>query len=107
MTENVIQFPSSKIVRPPVVNNEMIEKVQVKGITNLAESISAEVVAAVMNDFDSAGLNTETVQFHKDFSFLALTMTAVVYRALELDHPFQKVLDQIKIVETEDTTTPQ
>lgn len=107
MTENVIPFPTSKIVRPPVVNNDLIEQVQVKGITNLAESISAEVVSAVMNDFDAAGLNTDTTQFHKDFSFLALTLTAVVYRALELDHPFQKILDQIKIVETEDTTTTQ
>lgn len=107
MTQNVIQFPTSKIVRPPVINNELIEQVQVKGITNMAESISAEVVAAVMNDFDSSGLNTDSTQFHKDFNFLALTLTAVVYRALELDHPFQPILDQIKIVEIEDTTTTQ
>lgn len=101
MTQNIIPFPSSKIVRPPVVNNELIEKVQTQGITNLAESISAEIVSALMNDFDSAGLNTDTPQFSNDFNFLVLSVTATIYRALQLDHPFQQVLDQVKIVETE------
>lgn len=106
-TDNVIEFPSSKIIRPPVVNNEMIEKVQIKGVTNLAASMSADFISALLNDFESAGLDTESDQFHQDFSFVALAVQAVVYRSLELEFPFQKVLDQVKIVEIENTDLPE
>jgi hypothetical protein len=106
-TTKIIEFPSSKIVRPQVVENQAIQHIQTKGMIYLAENISAEIVAGIFNDLASAGIDTETAQFNNDFNFISLSVTAIVHRALGLDHGFIPVIDQVKIVETSGPLAPK
>lgn len=100
----IISFPAHKIVRPPVVNSALIEQVQLKGAVSLADSITSEILHATLADMEGAGLNTETKKFIEDFNFLSLCVAATVYRALDLEHPFQEAIDSVKIVEVSDKT---
>jgi len=102
----VFQFPTNKIVRSPIIESDVVKEVKTKSETYLAENISAELVAALMNDMAASGLPVDSTQFNSDVNFVILALTSTVYRALNLDHPFQQVLDSVKIVETEISETP-
>lgn len=104
MTEdNIVQFPKHKIVRDNV-NNEELNKMKEKSLTNFADSLTQEITENMLMDFDNSGINIETETFTKDFHFLVGILTATVYRSMDLKHDLQEFIDErVRIVKTKDT----
>jgi hypothetical protein len=95
MTEpNVVQFPKSKIVRETIPDIEELNKVREKGIRNFADTLVADISSNILGDLDNYGINIDNDSFLKDFHFLVATMSAAVYRTLEVDHPLHKFMDE-------------
>lgn len=102
-TNNIVEFPKHKIVRDNV-NNEELNKMKEKSLTNFADSLTQEITENMLMDFDNSGINIETETFIKDFHFLVGILTATIYRSMDLEHDLQEFIDErVRIVKSKDT----
>ena len=101
MTESakLIQFPPSKIVRTNF-DHDQLEKMKERGLQNYADMLVSEITDVVLTELDNCGIEIETDQFSRDMFLATGIITATVYRALGLEHPYQKLVDEtVKVVE--------
>ena len=102
MSDNIVEFPKSKIVRE-VLTSEEIEKARERQTLKFADDIVNGIGEVLFQDIESSGVNTTTKEFDNDFSFLMETLRATVYRGLSLPHHFHKFIDEnISIVKVDD-----
>ena len=94
MTDNVYNFPKSKIVRDVASENlEAIKKMKDKSLKNFADSLTQEMIDNILSDFDNCGVDIDSDSFNKDFVFLSAILSATVYRSLDLPHELQSFID--------------
>jgi hypothetical protein len=95
----VVEFPKSKIVREVPVSNEVIEKAKEKGLQNYADSIIDELIENLASDIENSGIDVDSKQFMKDFSFTVDGMRATIYRHFGITHGLHNFIDEnVKIV---------
>lgn len=94
MTDNIVSFPKDKIYREGIQGNEELEKVKVKSTINFADTVVEELAQNILSEFGGIGLEIDNEQFSKDFHFLVCILAAIVYRTLNLDHPFHQFLSE-------------
>ena len=68
MTENILQFPKSKIIRENM-NIEYLEKMKETGIKNFADALCDDIEDNVLRELDGCGIDIEESKFIKDFYF--------------------------------------
>jgi hypothetical protein len=90
--ENVLKFPSSRIVRENV-NVEAIEQAKEKSVQKFADSITDGVIMEVLQTLENCGIDLDKTSFQKDFSLVANALRATTYRNFEIDHPFHVIID--------------
>lgn len=93
MTDKVVEFPKSKIVREAPLNIEQVEKAKEKGLLNFADSIVDDMIGNIYAELDNCGLDTNGDAFDKDFSFAMDGLRACVFRSLGLKHHLHEFLD--------------
>lgn len=95
MTDNILSFPTEKIVRHnPSFTQDMVEKMKEKGIQNFADILVQDMTSNMLHELSNYGLDIEKDDFGKDFMFLAGILSALIYRSLELKHEFHQFIDE-------------
>lgn len=93
MTDNVLSFPKSKIIRDGNQNIEELAKLKTKSIQNFADSLTDEIGESIIGAFSVNGIDIENENFAKDFHFLISIINATIYRTLNLEHQFHEFID--------------
>ena len=89
----VVEFPKHKIVREAPVNNELLEKAQLRSLQNHADAIIEDLVDNIASELENEGIDIDNSQFLKDFSLTVDSLRATVYRNFGLDHPLHSFID--------------
>jgi hypothetical protein len=98
MTEKVIEFPKSKVVRevPAEVHEERNKRADLK----MADSIVDEITGLIITELDNYYVEVENKQFAKDMILVADALKACVYRSFGIDHHLHDFIDNnVKIIE--------
>jgi hypothetical protein len=90
---NIVDFPKSKIVRDVAPNVEEIVKAREKSVENFAEGAISDIVDSIYSEIENNGIETETDNFTKDFSFMVEGLRSCIYRSLNLEHHLHAFLD--------------
>lgn len=94
MTNNIISFPTEKIVNEMAARNsafvfEMQDKAKNNFIDNLANGIATEI----LRDLESNGLELKKEVLEKDFVFLVTVLRSLIFRLMEMEHPMHQFID--------------
>lgn len=98
MSEKVIEFPKSKVVRevPAEVHEERNKRADQK----MADSIVDEVSGLIITELDNYYIEVENKQFAKDMILVVDALKACVYRSFGIDHHLHDFIDNnVKIIE--------
>lgn len=98
----VVKFPTNRIVREVLPNIEEIEKAKEKSIQRHADTIVEDLFLSLLDAIDNYGIETETLDFEKDYAFVVDSIRAAVYRSFNIEHPLHKFIDtNVKVVHAE------
>lgn len=93
-TTNILAFPENRIVRGKILSkadfNDDIAEHKIKFI----DFLLAKNMSMLYTKLGLEGLDTETEQFYKDYSFTVETLRSAIYRSLNLGHPIQDFVDE-------------
>lgn len=93
--KNVIEFPKSKIVRDVApFDDEEITKAKEKCRQRYADDMIEDFSAGMYEELEDCGLDTETLEFQKDFVYLTDTLRALIYRTMGIEHPLHSHIDE-------------
>jgi hypothetical protein len=98
MTENILQFPKSKIIRENM-NIEYLEKMKETGIKNFADALCDDIEDNVLRELDGCGLDIEAEKFIKDFYFSSTVLKATIYRSLGIEHDLHTFMEENVVVQ--------
>lgn len=96
----IIQFPESRIVRE--VPSEAVKAMLDKGARKQIDEVVDGVQGSFFQELMEYGIDTETENFYKDFSYLCHVAKALVYRNFKLEHELHPFLDETVEVLSED-----
>lgn len=96
MTDNIVQFPKSKIVRQ---NHEQTKAAKEKSKKKFANELLQELIDNVLMDLDNYGVDIQNEEFTRDFVFFSAALTSMIYRSQDLNHPFQKFMEDNVVLE--------
>lgn len=99
----VISFPTNKIVREYPQNIDLLEKVKEKSVRKFADDVIGILAESCFDQIEAIGLNTENENFDTDFAFVVETIRATVYRNLEIPHHLHEFIDKNLEVTTPDS----
>ena len=98
----IVQFPANRIVREIAPNVEEIERAKEKGLQKHAETIVEDMFLSMMDALENYGIDVETEQFERDFTFAADALRATVYRTFGIDHGLHEFINtNVQIVKAE------
>jgi hypothetical protein len=98
----IVQFPTNRIVREVQPNIEEIEKAKEKSLQRHAETIVEDLFLNIMDAMENYGIDVETEQFERDFTFSADAIRATVYRTFGIDHGLHDFINtNVQIVKAE------
>ena len=98
MTDKVIEFPKSKVVRelPEEIHKARAKKADQK----FADSVVDEICGIVLTELDNYDIQVEDKSFSKDFVLVVDSLRACIYRSLDLDHHLHAFIDDnVKVIE--------
>lgn len=102
MSENIVNFPTSRIVRESI-NVEAIELAKEKSTQKFADTITEDLIGNMIEDLENSGLDVDTDSFMKDFSLTVDSLRATVYRHFSIDHHLHEFIDNnVKMVKKKD-----
>lgn len=90
---DILNFPENKVVRIQPVYSDIIEKAQIKGLTNWSETVVEELAAVLFTEMASSGIETNGDAFRKDFSLVIDSLRATIYRTNKLEHHLHDFID--------------
>ena len=105
-TNNILHFPKDKIVRDNSLNFEEFQQMKEKSKQKFADTLVHDMSESLLSDFDEYGFNVESEDFSKDFHYLILVLSALIYRSLEIKHDLHPFLDEnvtIKFINPDET----
>lgn len=107
MSNNILEFPKSAIVRdPPSQKSEQLEAIKAKSVVNYAEALIADLSEDILLSLDSCGIDTEAKDFIKDYCLIQALLSASIYRSLGLHHDLQSFIDDtVSVITQEDVET--
>jgi len=98
MTDKVIEFPKSKVVRE--IPEEVHRSRQAKADLKLADTIVDEITGLIVTELDNYYVDVQSKNFSKDFVLVLDALKACVYRQFGIDHHLHEFIDKnITIIE--------
>jgi len=98
MTDKVIEFPKSKVVRE--VPEEIHKERQAKADMKQADTIVDEVAGLMITELDNYFVDVTNKQFGKDIILVVDALKAAVYRSYGIDHHLHPFIDEnVKLIE--------
>lgn len=98
MTQKVIEFPKSKVVRE--VPEEIHKERQAKADMKQADAIVDEIAGIMLTELDNYYVDINQKQFAKDIILVVDALKAAVYRSYGIDHHLHPFIDDnVKLIE--------
>lgn len=98
MTQKVIEFPKSKVVRE--VPEEIHRERQAKADMKQADAIVDEIAGIMLTELDNYYVDINQKQFAKDIILVVDALKAAVYRSYGIDHHLHPFIDDnVKLIE--------
>jgi len=98
MTDKVIEFPKSKVVRD--VPDEQLKERSLRQAEKLADTIVDEIMGIVIAELDNFLIDVEDKKSTKDLVLVIDALRAAVYRSLGLDHHLHAFIDKnVKLID--------
>jgi hypothetical protein len=92
MTENVVEFPSHRIVREHA-GIQLVEEAREKGLQKFADTITEDMIGNMIEEMENYGIDIDRNEFLKDFSLTADSLRATIYRQFDLSHALHDFID--------------
>ena len=98
--DNVILFPSNKIVEKPGIttppaNDEYIKRIQQKQTKEFVETAVDDISMNLLRQLYDLAIKTEKQSFTKDLAMVVDMIRGLVYRDFDMIHPAQKLSDKL------------
>lgn len=93
MTEKVVKFPTSRIVRENV-NSEILKEAEAKSIRKYADGITDAIIVEVLLALETAGIDLDTSECQIDLSYVANFLRGAIYRNFKLEHPTHTIMEE-------------
>lgn len=93
MTENVVEFPSHRIVREHA-GIQLVKEAQEKGLQKYADTITEDMIGNMVEELENYGIDVDRNAFLKDFSLTVDSLRATIYRQFELNHALHDFIDK-------------
>lgn len=98
--DNVILFPSNKIVEKPGItkspeDNEYIKRIQQKQTKEFVETAVDDISMNLLRQLYDLAIKTEKQSFTKDLAMVVDMIRGLVYRDFDMVHPAQKLSDKL------------
>jgi len=98
--DNVILFPSNKIVEKPGIttspeDNEYIKRIQQKQTKEFVETAVDDISMNLLRQLYDLAIKTEKQSFTKDLAMVVDMIRGLVYRDFDMVHPAQKTIRQV------------
>lgn len=90
---NILKFPENRIVRGRPINKEQFNENIAEHKIKYVDYIISKNMSKLYAKLGLEGINTETEQFYKDYSFTVESLRSALYRAMEIEHPIQDFVD--------------
>lgn len=98
MTDKVIEFPKSKVVRE--IPDEVHKERQAKAEMKQADAIVDEIAGIMLTELDNYCVEIHDKQFAKDIILVVDALKAAVYRSYGIDHHLHPFIDDnVKLIE--------
>ena len=103
--DNVILFPSNKIVEKPGIttppaNDEYVKRIQQKQTKEFVETAVDDISMNLLRQLYDLAIKTEKQSFTKDLAMVVDMIRGLVYRDFDMVHPAQKLSDKLVQVNT-------
>jgi len=92
MAENVVNFPSDRIVREHA-GIQLIEDAKEKGLQKFSDTITDDIIGSMVQDLENYGIDIDRDEFLKDFSLVADSLRATIYRHFSINHNLHEFID--------------
>ena len=98
--DNVILFPSNKIVEKPGIttppaNDEYVKRIQQKQTKEFVETAVDDISMNLLRQLYDLAIKTEKQSFTKDLAMVVDMIRGLVYRDFDMVHPAQKLSDKL------------
>ena len=98
--DNIILFPSNKIVEKPGIttppaNNEYVKRIQQKQTKEFVETAVDDISMNLLRQLYDLAIKTEKQSFTKDLAMVVDMIRGLVYRDFDMVHPAQKLSDKL------------
>lgn len=98
-TDNIIMFPTNKIVDKtnvgPRKDEKFIKKVQEDQTKQFVETTVDDISINLLRQFYNMAIKTDTHTFTRDLAMLVDMMRGLIYRDFGINHPAQILSDKI------------
>ena len=98
--DNIILFPSNKIVERPGItkppsNNEYVKRIQEKQTKEFVETAVDDISMNLLRQLYDLAIKTEKQSFTKDLALVVDMIRGLVYRDFDMKHPAQRLADKL------------
>ncbi len=98
--DNIILFPSNKIVEKPGIttppaNDEYVKRIQQKQTKEFVETAVDDISMNLLRQLYDLAIKTEKQSFTKDLAMVVDMIRGLVYRDFDMVHPAQKLSDKL------------
>tara|TARA_B110000285_G_scaffold8790_1_gene8933 strand:+ start:129 stop:617 length:489 start_codon:yes stop_codon:yes gene_type:complete len=98
--DNIILFPSNKIVEKPGItkppsNNEYVKRIQQKQTKEFVETAVDDISMNLLRQLYDLAVKTEKQSFTRDLAMVVDMIRGLVYRDFDMPHPSQKLSEKL------------
>jgi len=93
MTNNIIQFPKTKMKTPPQ-SKEELDKELLDHKTSYVADITDHYGSTIYNKLAMHGFNVDSDEFMKDYAYTIESLKSALLRNIGVDHVIQKTVDK-------------
>ena len=109
MSDNVILFPTDKIVNKETVKHPVDPKEHARLVEEqtreFVEGNVDDIAYSLLDKFVTMGIKTNQLAFTADLALVIDTIRGLVYRDFNKPHPAQKLTDKLVTLNTSGKTT--
>jgi hypothetical protein len=94
VTDNVIQFPKSKLNTPPQSLEEMVADID-RLRRETADEIATSMIPQLIGIFMANGIDVDQTDYIKDVSMIVESTKSLLYKYFRIEHPFHDMIESV------------
>jgi hypothetical protein len=99
-SDNVVPFPTRVVASVAPVKESSVEEDR-----EYVDELVRDLAVNILSELYEEGVDINTKIFDKNFGFMVETLRSTLYATLNIEHPFQEIVDKcVKLVDEIDET---